>query len=578
MRTAAYPVAHVLKRREETVSIAIRSGVTLLAFAVLVACGGSSEQATESPGEARVVATRGGPLGPLVPRIDWTPCEEEALLGAECGVAEVPLDHGRPGGETTFVALARIPASDREHRLGSLFINPGGPGASGIDALASSGEALGSAVRGRYDLIGFDPRGVARSDALQCWATLDDFYAWASPILDFPYWRSQEREYFDAMNGVYPQCRSRHQRILEHMSTADVARDLDLLRRAVGDQRLNYLGWSYGTYLGQTYANLFPERVGAFVLDGVVDPIYWTLGLFGVRAGPAMDAVVGEFFRLCDEAGPEGCSLAVPGGAAARYQAALDRLMLGPVELSDGFVLHYSTMVVFAYVASYDPATWQDWAFVIGSFCDAVLGDAEGAGSGAGLLSSLAARAGRPSVDAEPYFTGYEAQLAVDCSDTEYPGQLATWSAMSAWLRGVSLMGPPNWWWASPCASWPVSSNRYVGPWSARTASAVLVVGNRYDPVTAYQNAVAVDRLLPRSRLLTYAGWGHCAFDKSECIRDHVGRYLVDGTLPPAGTVCPASGNPFLPRPAARLAPGEAQAPMSPIARPSPWLLNHLPR
>jgi pimeloyl-ACP methyl ester carboxylesterase len=176
--------------------------------------------------------------------------------------------------------------------------------------------------------------------------------------------------------------------------------------------------------------------------------------------------------------------------------------------------------------------------------------------------------------EVEPYFTGYEAQMAVDCSDTEYPRWLPVWSATSAFLDQRALMGPPNWWWAAPCANWPASPKRYVGPWTAKTASPVLLVGNLFDPVTAYENAVAVTRLLPGSRLVTFAGWGHCAFDKSQCVREHVGRFLVDGTLPPKGTVCPAGPNPFLPQPALRMGPGGVGEALPPIVRPPPWLLR----
>ncbi len=550
-------------------------GLALLGALALVACGAPGEPSTTTTGAQPPVEAHALPARPAVPVLDWAPCGEE-FPGIECAVAEVPLDYDHPRGETTFIALARLPASDREHRIGSLFINPGGPGASGIDLLVAWADMLADAVQGRYDIVGFDPRGVARSDPLQCWESFDDFVAWYSPILDFPYWKSQERDYFGAMTMVYPQCRSRHQRILEHMSTAEVARDLDLLRQAVGDRQLNYLGWSYGTFLGQTYASMYPRHVGAFVLDGVVDPIHWTLGLSALRAGPAMDKELGEFFRLCDEAGPEGCALAFPGGAAKHYQAALDRLMQGPFVNPEGFVLHYSMMVVMANFAMYDPGTWPMWAEVIESYIAEMAGGSVGAADANAGLAAAPTRLAAPGTEVEPYFTGYEAQMAVDCSDTEYPRWLPSWSAMSAFLGRQALMGPPSWWWASPCANWPVSPQRHLGPWTAATASPVLVVGNLYDGITAYKNAEAVTQLLPRSRLLTFAGWGHCAFDKSACVRENVGRFLVEGTLPPEGTVCPAGPNPFLPQPALRQ--GQAPEALPPIVRPPPWMNLHLPQ
>jgi pimeloyl-ACP methyl ester carboxylesterase len=211
---------------------------------------------------------------PPVPVLAWTDCGG----GLQCATAAVPLDYRRPRGERISVALARLPASDPAHRIGSLFINPGGPGGSGIGFLQGAGQLFPAPVRARFDIVGFDPRGVGLSTPVRCFDSVVEQQAFFARFGLFPVTDREWRAAIAASQGFDRRCAERNAAILPHLSTANVARDLDLLRQAVGDRMLSYLGLSYGTYLGATYANLFPDRFRALVLDGVVDPVDYSTG------------------------------------------------------------------------------------------------------------------------------------------------------------------------------------------------------------------------------------------------------------------------------------------------------------
>src|SRR5690349_21028896 len=205
-----------------------------------------------------------------VPQLAWASCGDDPALAAfECATATVPTDHDEPDGATTTLALTRLPATDPANRIGSLFTNPGGPGGSGVDFVQSAGEfAWTPEVRARFDVIGFDPRGVGASDPTTCFPTQAREAAFlARQKVSFPYKAWQENRFTLQSAKLGASCTATSGDRLAHMSTANVARDMDLLRQAVGDEQLSYVGYSYGTHLGATYAKLFPGKVRALVLD-----------------------------------------------------------------------------------------------------------------------------------------------------------------------------------------------------------------------------------------------------------------------------------------------------------------------
>jgi len=499
-----------------------------------------SVSAKPSPSAAAVAAA--------VPQLDWVDCGD----GFECATALVPLDHDRPHGTKISLALARLPATDPSRRIGSLFLNPGGPGGSGVEFVRGAGPFLYSdEVRARFDLVGFDPRGINLSTPLRCYETLDDAFADLWPIA-FPVTRQEERIWVRSDRAIARACAERAGPILDHMSTANVARDMDLLRQAVGDAKLTYAGYSYGTYLGATYANLFPGKVRALVVDAVLDPVAWSTGRGDqartlpfstrLRSDQGALATLNEFFRLCD-AGDQNCAFS-KGNPKRRYARLAGRLLQEPVELPDGaggtFPFTYADLVGTTLGAMYDPGSWPDLAVFLQELWDLTSPQAAAAG-----LQALRARLG--GLQQEDYPNFIEGFPGVACSETRNPSNVGAWSAAArASDRRFPYFGRLWTWVSSICEPWPGwDDDHYDGPWNRSTAKPVLVVGNLFDPATRYQGAVTLDRLLPRSRLLTLAGWGHTALFASACVDGYVNRYLLTSRVPPAGTVCQPDVVPF---------------------------------
>ena len=497
-------------------------------------------------GTLLLVLGLGGPGGTAAsgaPKVAWSPCHRD-LGPFECGTVQVPLDYNGPDGGTVSIAVDRLPASDPARRIGSLFVNPGGPGGSGFDMVLFAAPILFNAeVRARFDIVGFDPRGVIRSSALRCFGNDKQWAPFFTPFA-FPITDAEEAIWQSADRFLTGECDQRGGRIASHISTANVARDLDSLREAVGDDKLTYVGYSYGTAIGVQYANLFPAKVRALVVDGVLDPVEWTTGSgngttlpMTIRLGSHLgsQATLEEFFRLCDAG-----TCAFGPGSATRFAALAAKLTANPVPFD------YSTLVGITLGALYDSSGWEGFAQVL---ADVELAASTGTPFSAARQAAVKAMLQRPMYITKrglpPNYENFlESFPGVVCADSVNPSSYAAFSAAADSATGYfgRLWG----WTASICAVWNArDDDRYLGPFTRVTSNPVLVVGNRFDPATPYAGAVKVASLLPGSRLLTVNGWGHTSLFLSACADDAINSYLLTTAPPAAGTTCNQDVTPF---------------------------------
>jgi pimeloyl-ACP methyl ester carboxylesterase len=500
---------------------------------------------------------------PKVGRLPWSTCFRDVTAelegpGYECATANVPLDYDQPNGAAIQLALVRIPARDPARRIGSIFLNPGGPGGSGVDFALGFGPAVeffwGSEVRDRFDIVGFDPRGVGRSTPLRCFGNVKQSSQALSPVA-FPLTPEEEQAVINADALLASRCAQRGNKVEDHMSTANVARDLDQLRALVGDAQLSFVGLSYGSFLGTTYANLFPERVRSVVVDGVLDPIAWA-NVEGevpfstrLRSDHGAQTTLEKFFELCDHAAVSADACAFGPDSQARFKALTERLLDEPLVAVDPFtgepfLQTYSDLIGGVLGALYDPFSYQIMAIYL-----AAIEAGEPAAAGA-ALSNLAAANRLVSPRGAPNYPNFAESFAgVACEDGNNPSSYDVWSGQGAAADAAFGYFGRIWTWASsPCAVWPFEDgDRYTGPFDHPTANPVLVIGNLYDPATRYEGATTVAGLLPDSALLTVDVPGHTSLGLNLCAGALTGAYLLDPSVASAidGHVCEAEFDPF---------------------------------
>jgi pimeloyl-ACP methyl ester carboxylesterase len=311
--------------------------------------------------------------GALVPRLAWKACTPGAQRGFDCATAKVPLDYDRPAGPQIRLAVIRRVAADAAHRVGTIFFNPGGPGGAGTQDLPSWYRLFPAALRARFDLVSWDPRGVGASTAVQCFRSdRQEARFLGAAAAAFPQGRAQQRRWTRTYRGFGRRCARRNGALLRHLSTADSARDLDLLRQAVGSPQLNYLGVSYGTLLGATYANLFPAAVRALVLDGNVDPIAWSRpGRLDTSLRLHSDQATGRaatsFLSRCGRAGRARCAFAAGGARAtrAKFAALVRRVRARPQRFRGDLIDPPALLSSFAgilYTTQPEPGGFPGWA------------------------------------------------------------------------------------------------------------------------------------------------------------------------------------------------------------------------
>lgn len=529
---------------------------------------------------AAVLAAALIPLAPASasPALVWGACPSDApspanalpLSAYQCASLAVPLSYQDPVGPKIQIAVGRLPAVDQAHKLGTLFYNPGGPGNPGRIP-----PVLTPALHQRFDLVGFDPRGVGASTQAHCFTSPDQLAVLQRVAAQFPITPEQEtQELADALT-IDDLCARNAGPLFSHMSTANVARDLDRLRAAVGSSTLSYYGLSYGTVLGETYVNLFPDRVRAIVLDAVDDPVNWSTGYhpsdvnvpFSVRLGA--DLGVQQAFRsfLSACAATTRCAFNTSGANLVdKHNQILDHLSAdGPVTIADPatgqpITVRYQDVIAHIVHTLDDAGNSPALAEYLQLVSTATQTPPAATVTAAPINTSL----DRLSADgpvaianpadpapATPISTPFDSLLgggATQCADARNPSDPAVWPRFAAATdQRARGFGPYYTYLSLPCVRFPSADpDHYAGPWNRHTANPVLLLGNSQgDPDTPYPGAQRTAKLLGNAELLTLNTFGHGSLNHSRCVDDAVDAYFIRLRPPAADTVCQPDKEPF---------------------------------
>ncbi|MEU1784470.1 alpha/beta hydrolase [Streptomyces sparsogenes] len=492
------------------------SAAVALLLAAAVGCGGGSG---------------GRPDTSAHQKLKWSACPapDDSQDGAttapgkqwECATLHVPLDYRRPHGETLGIAMIRAKATDRRHRIGSLIFNFGGPGGSGVatlPALAADYKEL----RARYDLVSFDPRGVGRSSGVRCLGDkqLDAYYAADSTPDD----SAEAKALVGRVKQYAAACEKSSGKVLPHVGTTNAARDMDLMRGALGDDKLYYFGVSYGTELGGVYAHLFPKKVGRALFDGVVDPAQDPeQGALAQAKG--FQLALGDYMKACGGGNGYSCP------TQAEIRALLKKLDRRPLPGIGARRLTESLAGGGIAQSLYSRDFWQ---YLTQGVSDAQQGD------GKILLALGDAMNGR---DPDGRYSTLQASLtAITCADFKQRYTVPDIEKKLPEFRKASpVFGDMLAWSLTQCTDWPVRGAWRTPDVSAPGAAPILVVGNTGDPATPYAGARKMAQELgPGVGVqLTYKGEGHGAYDSGDaCVRRTVNDYLLRGKVPASGKVC----------------------------------------
>lgn len=489
---------------------------------------GSSSSGASSPAQAASVSPSPVPAALksyYAQHLSWRDC---GVSGFQCTTMKAPLDYAKPDGGEIKLAVSRKKATGPGKRIGSLLVNPGGPGGSAIGYLQGYA-AIGypAQVRARYDMVAIDPRGVARSEPVECLT---------GPQMD-AYTQVDQTPDDDAevtkLSGAFKKfatgCEKRSGEVLPHVSTEETARDMDMLRALLGDEHLNYVGASYGTFLGATYAELFPGRTGRLVLDGAMDPSLSSIELNRDQTA-GFETAFQSFAQDCVR--KSDCPLGTTSAdeAATRLKKLFTELDAKPIPTGDSRDLGESLATTGVIAAMYDESAWPQLREAL---------TAADAGDGSGLLALADSYYERePSGE---YANLMYANAAVNCLDL--PPAFATpedvTKALPSFEKASPVFGEGFAWAALNCAYWPVPATGTAHRIEAEGAAPIVVVGTTRDPATPYHWAESLADQLSSGTLLTYEGDGHTAYGRgSDCIDTAINTYLLEGTPPPADKKC----------------------------------------
>lgn len=492
-------------------------------------------------GCVRVVGGRAHMAGPKLGQpVSWTPCRSsngatEILGGALCGKLAVPIDYGRhSGGDVAALAMIRFPATG--NKVGSLVINPGGPGESGIEAALGVFQTLPKRIHERFDLVGFDPRGVGASrPAIWCNSDADNDGLRSEPSVD--YMQAGVAHIEDETKQFVGRCVAKMgKNFLENVGTTNVAKDLDLIRVALGDDKLTYLGYSYGTRIGAAYAEAFPQNVRAMILDGAVDPNADPIEA-DLRQAKGFQDAFNDYAGNCAKA--PRCPLGTnPADAVEVYHSLIDPLvdsnnpMVGkPAHTNDPRGLSYSDAIVGTIMALYSPTLWHHLTD----------GLSELAGGRGDTMLALADMYMRRDPHGH-YSNATDARVAINCVDqppitdrTRIIDEDRRSREVAPFMSYGKFTGHAP---LGTCAFWPVPPTSKPHIVTAPGLVPTVVVSTTHDPATPYKAGVDLANQL-RGSLLTFDGTQHTVvFQGDNCVDDYVTAYLLGGTTPPSGAKC----------------------------------------
>lgn len=454
----------------------------------------------------------------------WGPCADRSPR-VQCASVEVPMDYRNPGGRALELALLRVPSTGKAR--GSLIVNPGGPGAGGMDFAEYLATVFDANVRGAFDIVGFDPRGVGESAPVTC-LTGKQTTRWyrTDPTPDTA---KERRTLWQRASEISDGCLTSDPQLARFVGTDNTVRDIDVIRSAVGDEKLNWFGFSYGTSLGAVYAQEFPGRVGRMILDGGVDPKLDAMEVSKDQSD-GFQLAIERFASDC--ARKTGCVADTRNGVITAINALLRRLDRNPMPTDGSRRLVQAEALTALFFSMYSTDLWPTLRT---GLRDAAKGD--------GTTLQVLAQLANDQTGPDSYGTNIaSAFYAIGCWDFPAPpGIPGLRAAAREWSRNVSVpqMAQAMSWGNAPCSSWFAHSPTPPQPVTSTTDAPILIIGTAYDPATPLRWSRALADQLPTSRLLVHRGDGHTAYgNTSMCIDDLTDRYLLSGALPAAGTTC----------------------------------------
>jgi pimeloyl-ACP methyl ester carboxylesterase len=495
-----------------------RLGALLVVVLVaLSACSSGSDGEAKRTTTSRAASST---TGATKPALDWHDCD-----AGQCATLSVPVDDADPQGEQIDLALARVPAKDQSRRIGSLLVNPGGPGAPGVDFVQDVAENLPAKIADRFDVVGWDPRGSGKSSPVECGDRLDYLFA----VDTAPDDATERQALDDASKKFADACQRGSGTLLSHVASIDTVHDMERIRTALGDDTLTYLGFSYGTYLGALYAQEYPDKVRALVLDGAVDPAI-PASEVSLQQAKAFEASLDAFLQDC--ARRNGCAFHGGDDPAAALTKLRDRVDRAGITNDPGRKLGPTELDIALSAPLYLGASGYDT--LAGALSAADDGNPNPLFD---LFDSYVQRdsAGR-------YSPEWAAFLAISCLDGPELDAATLPALQAEAARQAPYFGASNLGLGVPCAYWPVPPvNPSPTAVTAPTAPPIVVVGTTGDPATPVAWADGLAKELGSGRLVTVDGTAHTSsLDGNPCLDRILERYLVDDQAPAAGARCPA--------------------------------------